>query len=172
MKTLTFFLITICSTFAMQAQNIRNDKLYRIQNANEDCAYVNSKGDTIVPFGKYLLCQDSIIKEIGFVYSNHGIFCINSQGIELFEVFNYDNGPDYPAQGLFRIIKDGKIGYANMHGKVVIEPKFKCAWPFEKGKAKVSYNCDINKKGEYNFWEGGDWFYIDRKGKKISKPIK
>jgi hypothetical protein len=166
MKRLIIFLLTIHLIIAIHAQNKKGEILYRIQNTNEDCAYVNSKGDTIVPFGKYLLCQDSIIKEIGFVYSNHGIFCINNKGIELFEMFNYDNGPDYPSQGLFRIIKNGKIGYANMHGQVVIEPQFKCAWPFEKGKAKVSYDCNFRKDGEYTFWEGGEWFYIDRKGKK------
>ena len=31
----------------------------------------------------------------------------------LYEIFPYDNGPDYPSEGLFRIVQNGKIGYAH-----------------------------------------------------------
>jgi hypothetical protein len=158
-------LVIIVSLFLV-VQITAQQKLYRIQNADEEYGYINSKGDTIVPIGKYLLCQDSVIKTIGFVYGNKGIFCINTQGKELFEVFNYDNGPDIPSNGLFRIIKDGKIGYANLKGQIVIAPQYKCAWPFEKGKAQVSNNCKIVQDGEIKLWKEGDWFYIDKKGKK------
>jgi hypothetical protein len=166
-KCILLIVLTLSLISNLNSQSIKSNFLYRIQNADERCGYVNKKGDTVVQMGKYLLCQDSVIKEIGFVYSNQGIYCINNKGIELFEVFNYDNGPDYPSEGLFRIIKDGKIGYANNHGKIVIEPKYKCAWPFEKGLAKVSYNCNIVKNEEHNLWKGGEWFSIDKKGKVV-----
>jgi hypothetical protein len=162
-KIITFVIISLFFVTQIAAQQ----KLYRVQNADEECGYINSKGDTIVPIGKYLLCQDSIIKTIGFVYGNKGIFCINTQGKELFEVFNYDNGPDIASNGLFRIVKDGKIGYANTKGQIVIQPQFRCAWPFEKGKAQVSYNCNIVQEGEIKLWKEGDWFYIDKTGKRI-----
>ncbi len=143
--------------------------LVLVEDGNNNFGYMNSKGDTIIPVGKYSFCLSDTIKEIGFVLSKeNGFICIDKKDHFLFQVFNYDNGPDYPSEGLFRIVENGKIGYANLHGKVVIEPQYKCAWPFENGKAKVSYNCNITKKGEYNFWEDGDWFYIYRKGKKES----
>jgi len=164
MKHTIIILLFIGFTFCLNAQKKNPNYLYRIQNVDEECGYINGKGDTIVPIGKYLLCQDSVIKKIGFVYGNKGIFCIDAKGTELFEVFNYDNGPDYPSQGLFRIVKDGKIGYANMKGMVVIAPQYKCAWPFEKGKAKVSYNCKFRKEGEITMWEDGEWLFIDKKG--------
>ena len=70
--------------------------------------YLNERGDTIVPYGKYRYCQTDTIKKIGFVYENKPkdarIICINDAGKELFYVFKYDNGPDYIQEGLFRIM--------------------------------------------------------------------
>ena len=66
--------------------------------------YLNERGDTIVPYGKYRYCQTDTIKKIGFAYENKPkdarIICINDAGKELFYVFKYDNGPDYIQEGL------------------------------------------------------------------------
>ena len=63
------------------------------------------------------------------------------------KVFRFDNGPDYTSDGLFRILVENKIGYADSAtGKIVINPQFECAWPFEHGVAKVSVDC------ECKFW--------------------
>lgn len=72
--------------------------------------YLNERGDTIVPYGKYRYCQTDTIKKIGFAYENKPkdarIICINDAGKELFYVFKYDNGPDYIQEGLFRIMNE------------------------------------------------------------------
>ena len=91
--------------------------------------YLNERGDTIVPYGKYRYCQTDTIKKIGFVYENKPkdarIICINDAGKELFYVFKYDNGPDYIQEGLFRIMnEDGLVGFADSLGNVIIEPQF------------------------------------------------
>ena len=84
----------------------------------------------------------------------------------LYDVFIYDNGPDYPAEGLIRVVKNDKIGYADAKTyAVVIEPQFDCAYPFENGKAKVSNQCKTVKDGEHNMWESEAWQYVDREGK-------
>lgn len=83
-----------------------------------------------------------------------------------YEVFIYDNGPDYAADGLIRVVKNGKIGYADAKTyEIVIEPQFDCAYPFENGKAKVSNQCKTVKDGEYSVWESDAWKYIDKQGK-------
>lgn len=90
---------------------------------------------------------------------------MNAQETALYEVFLYDNGPDYEAEGLIRVVKNGKIGYAD--GKtfaIVIEPQFDCAYPFENGKAKVSKQCKTVKDGEYSVWESDAWQYVDKTG--------
>lgn len=91
---------------------------------------------------------------------------MDSQKKVVYEVFIYDNGPDYEAEGLIRVVKNGKIGYADAKTyAIVIEPQFDCAYPFENGKAKVSKQCKTVKDGEHSVWESDAWQYVDKEGK-------
>jgi hypothetical protein len=84
----------------------------------------------------------------------------------LYEVFSYDNGPDYASEGLIRIVKNGKIGYADATNYVlIISPQFDCAFPFDNGKAKVSNKCQSIKEGEHSVWTSDAWQFVDKKGK-------
>ena len=140
--------------------------------------YLNERGDTIVPYGKYRYCQTDTIKKLGFVYEHKPkdarIICINNAGKELFYVFKYDNGPDYIQEGLFRIMnEDGLVGFADSLGNVVIKPQFKFAYPFEHGKAKVTFSGENkvipDSKGEKHYRNNSDWYYINKNGKIINK---
>lgn len=52
--------------------------------------------------------------------------------------------------GLFRIVgKNGKIGFADTCGVIVIPPVFSYATPFHNGEAKVSFGGKNEKQGEY-----------------------
>ena len=86
---------------------------------------------------------------------------------ELFEVVSLNNTPDLPSEGLFRIKRKGKVGFANDEGVIVINPKFKYAEPFKDGKAKVCNNCSIKNNGEYNGLKMQNAFYINKKGDRI-----
>jgi hypothetical protein len=134
-------------------------------------AYLNLAGDTIIPFGKYAHCFSDTIKDFGVVVqqSTGKMMGINQNGVELFEVFKYDNGPDMIEDGLFRMIKNGKIGYADAKGNVIIEPSFDCAYPFENGYARVSQSCDKIKDGEHTTWISDDWYHISKDGKRVDK---
>ena len=91
---------------------------------------------------------------------------MNSKKMALYAVFVYDNGPDYAADGLIRVVKNSKIGYADAKTyEIVIEPQFDCAYPFENGKAKVSTKCQTVKEGEYSVWKSDTWQYVDKNGK-------
>jgi hypothetical protein len=90
---------------------------------------------------------------------------MDSKKTVLYDVFIYDNGPDQPAEGLFRVVEDGRIGYADAGSfAIVIDPQFECAYPFENGKAKVSFKCKTVKDGEHSVWESETWQYVDRQG--------
>ncbi|MBL7817032.1 MAG: WG repeat-containing protein [Saprospiraceae bacterium] len=104
--------------------------------------------------------------KLSMVQTKNGKWVIqNSQKKTLYDVFIYDNGPDYAAEGLIRVVKNGKIGYANAKTyALVIAPQFDCAFPFEKGKAKVSKNCKTIKDGEHSTWTSEAWQYVDKKG--------
>jgi endonuclease YncB( thermonuclease family) len=94
-----------------------------------------------------------------------------------------------PSNSLIIVWKNHRAGYMSKNGKLVIEPKFKEAWPFSEGLARVDEDGRyskirwgyINKKGEYvipprfddafSFSEGtaavnvdGKWGYINKKG--------
>lgn len=91
---------------------------------------------------------------------------INRKKQTLYEVFPYDNGPDNPSEGLIRVVKNGKIGYADAKTyAIVIAPQFDCAYPFENGKAKVSNECQTVKEGEHSIWKSDVWKYVDKQGK-------
>ena len=135
--------------------------------------YLNEQGDTIIPYGKYMFCQADTIRNIGFAYENKQdarIVCIDNQGKELFYAFQYDNGPDYIREGLFRIMDEGgQIGFADSLGNVVIKPLFKFAFPFEDGKAKVTLTGEQKAMPdrEHREWVSDKWQYINKKGEVI-----
>ena len=139
--------------------------------------FLNERGDTIVPYGKYKFCQINRVKNLVFAYENKQdarIVCLDSQGKELYYVFQYDNGPDKIREGLFRIMdKNGLIGFADSLGNVVLKPQFKFAFPFENGKAKVTFSgkskFSPDSKDEKHYWDSPDWYYIDTNGKILNK---
>src|ERR1041384_2177978 len=59
-------------------------------------------------------------------------------------------------QNLYPVEKDGKWGYIDATGKLVIQPQYDCTFPFSEGLAAV---CVGNKIG-----------YIDTAGKLIIQP--
>ena len=137
------------------------------------CGYINPAGDTIVAVGKYMLCLTDTIRTFGIVAPNTSEFSvyhgIDQEGRVLYEIPSYDNGPDWIAEGRFRIIRNGKIGYADEKGYIKIEPQFECANPFEGGRAKVTLECDLVPDGEYTRMESKEWFYIDHAGKRVEE---
>lgn len=89
-----------------------------------------------------------------------------------YAVYQFDNGDDYPQDGMYRIVDaNGKIGYANEEGQVLIKPQFACAFPFDEGKAQVAYTGKClevpGSGGEYHYWESDAWFYIDKQGNRL-----
>ncbi len=150
-----------------------NDYLVSFNDTIQDeWGYKNQNGDIVIPSGKYLRCFTDTFKTYAIVVKpNSGFIAIDRQENVLYEVFPFDNGPDYPSDGLFRIIEDHKIGFADSYtGKVVIKPKFDCAWPFKNGIAQVSTDCKTQSEGEHSIWVSTHWFYIDKTGKKVEKP--
>jgi len=58
--------------------------------------------------------------------------------------------------GLFPIILNGKWGYIDTTGKIVINPQFDEAWWFSEGLARIKI--------------GDRWGYIDKTGKYVWEP--
>ncbi|MBL7793317.1 MAG: WG repeat-containing protein [Saprospiraceae bacterium] len=144
--------------------------LLKTEDGEGRCGYVDAAGKPVVPVGKYQFCFTDTLRHFAAVIKPEGgCVAIDKTGKELFEIYWYDNGPDYFSDGLFRIKKDGKIGYADEQGKIVIAPQFACAEPFENGRARVALNCTLVPDGEMSVMESSEWFYIDKSGKKINE---
>lgn len=159
---LSFFLYLIIG-----CTSTSNDKLV-LAEKNGLFGYVSLlKRDTVIPC-IYPNSYTDTIENIGFVGEENGeILCINNKGKKLFNVFPFDNGPDYPHEGLFRIVDDyGLIGFADTLGRVVIPPKYKFAFPFKEQKAKVTDEGYNVSEGEHSMWKSSSWFYIENPLKK------
>jgi hypothetical protein len=125
-------------------------------------AYFDEKGNKVL--GDYYAAYTDTITDYGIVADLSSVL-IDKSGKHIYDIFTIDNGPDYTSEGIYRIVKNGKIGYIDsISCKVLIEPKFDCAYPFKDGKAKVSVNCRKVYEGEHYTWESNGWYFIDKKG--------
>jgi hypothetical protein len=88
----------------------------------------------------------------------------NKKGRFLFAPFAFDNGADGFSEGLTRFVKNGKIGFANRHGDIVIDAKYDYADMFNYGIAAFCNGCHWESKDERSFIRGGTWGYINYKG--------
>lgn len=130
--------------------------------------FVNRKGQTVLPVAGYEATFTDTLKTFAIVIdSTSRMVGIDRGGRLLFEVYRFDNGPDYVEEGLFRVVRSGKIGFANTYGEIVIPCQFECAYPFEGGRAKVAKSCTAVQEGEHSRWESDSWYYIDRSGKRV-----
>jgi hypothetical protein len=131
-------------------------------------SYQTKDGKIMIPADTYAQCLTDTFHTMAIVMTknDHKWAVIDRSQKVQYEIFLYDNGPDYPSDGLFRIIQNGKIGYADESDyNIVIEPQFDCAFPFENGKAKVSKNCKTIADGDHQTWQSDDWKFVDKKGK-------
>jgi len=144
------------------------DYLLLAEDSTGVSGYRNPNGDLVIPFGKYAMCLTDTFRTHAVVLNGNDFVVIDRQETVLYQVFKYDNGPDFSVDGLFRIMQNGKIGYADATTyAVVIQPQFDCAFPFENGVARVSNNCKTEKQGEYSIWTSDDWKAIDKQGNPI-----
>lgn len=139
-------------------------------SATDTYGYRNEAGKIVIPMGKYSVCYTDTFRNYAIVLmSGKGFVGIDRQDRVLYSVFIFDNGPDEPSNGLFRIRATGKIGYANSAtGEIVIRPQYACAWPFENGIAKVALECQTRSDGEYHYWISDHWFYINKYGVRVN----
>jgi hypothetical protein len=68
-----------------------------------------------------------------------------------------DNWADSFHDGLVRVVRNKKYGFANRKGQIVISTNYDGALNFEKGKAKVCSRCEskcVDHDCEYHVFAG------------------
>ncbi|GAB0156538.1 hypothetical protein CHRYSEOSP005_18030 [Chryseobacterium sp. Alg-005] len=133
---------------------------FRVYSALEDGDLV--KGNTIF-FDGWKKEEGDKKNMWGYVYDRKGNF--------LYRPYFYDNGADFFEEGVQRFVKNGKVGFADRNGKVVIEPKHDFVSPFNYGYAAFCDGCDWEKtEDEHKAMVGGTWGVMNFKGE-IVRPI-
>lgn len=84
-------------------------------------------------------------------------------------VIHYDNGPDWFVEGLVRSRQQGKIGYWDDNFRNRIAPQYDYASQFKDGRALVCKGCKAQRNGDRVELVGGEWFYIDKHGNRVSE---
>lgn len=78
---------------------------------------------------------------------------------------------DTGKEGLLRVKKDGKFGFADEKtGQLRIHPRYFAATNFENGRAKVAHSGVVKSLSDTDFipiYLSDQWFYIDRDGNKL-----
>ena len=85
-----------------------------------------------------------------------------------------DNWADSFHDGLVRVVRNEKYGFANRKGQVVISAKYDAAMNFENGKATVCNRCEskcADHDCEHHVFAGGEWFQINTQGMVVA-PIR
>src|SRR5690606_1106112 len=105
--------------------------------------YINQYGDTIIPLDKYARCFTDTVRNYAIVFDKkQGLIGIDFNENKLFNaVWNGEGSEVKESDGMILIVENGKYGFANNKGQIIIKPKYKCAESFENGKAKVSNDC-------------------------------
>jgi hypothetical protein len=168
-ETLSIWMIFVLAN-SVFGQN-KSGALHLLRDsATDQFAYLNSAGDTVIPLGKYSFCFTEIFDKYAIVSApGKGFIGIDRKENIIFKVYVFDNGPDYPEDGLFRITDNGKIGYADTLGNIIVKPRYDCAYPFENGVAEVGYGCQSKSDGEHRWWVGRKRLKIDKGGNVIKK---
>ncbi|WP_051568573.1 WG repeat-containing protein [Crocinitomix catalasitica] len=136
------------------------------------CGFVNSFGDTVINFGKYEVFDTVNFQSYAIVKGENGIHGINRNGQIMFDAYLYgDFQLDEFSDGLLRVERNGKIGFINKKGEIVIQCQFECAENFENGQAKVALECNYNSTIMNQVeMKSNNWYFINKKGNKIKTP--
>lgn len=128
-----------------------------------------------------LSVKQEVLKQLQF--DSHGLAAVRSAAkgwmyvsrtgkVVISGVPTMDNWADTFHDGLVRVVRNGKYGFSNRKGQLVISPVYDGAVNFESRKAKVCNGCTskcVELECEYHVFSGGEWFEIDTSGTVVSR---
>lgn len=132
----------------------------------EHWGYKDAAGVVVIP-PKFILAREFSAEGLAAVANEDEWLLIDRRGRVLVRPFVTDNGPDPFREGRARFVSDGKFGFFDAFGRVVIPPRFDFAKPFANGLAAVCRGCKLMRKGEHTTVSGGTWGHIDTAGNRV-----
>lgn len=129
--------------------------------------YRTEEGEVVIPprfvhadlFGDDGLA--SVLRESGWTW-------IDESGNPLVETaLTFDIGPDPFVEGLARFSEEGRVGFFDKKGRVVIPARYDFAYEMSDGLAVFCQGCTREYHGEHYRMVGGQWGMIDREGRDV-----
>jgi len=179
-KAFTLLLVNLCFAISF-SQNCNKEKfsLYKLQNKEQVRYYfVNHEFGLIRELNKekYITSLTTHINSYFAIFSlnkSQGWYAVDFNENILFEVFNYvrnEPTPDFLTENRIRIINDdGKIGFANKCGKIIIKPKFDWVTHFYSGKAIFGDDCSLKEQNGFFSFDCKKYGVINANGEIIEK---
>lgn len=133
-------------------------------SARGDCGELSEGGIALAPEHLAALWFDD--DGLGAVYAAQRVFLVAPSGRSV-ETLVYDNGPDFPSEGLVRAVSGGKVGFVDSSLEFRIPARWDFAFPFSGGYAVVCNGCVSIPVDEHRAMEGGRWGVIDRTGRVV-----
>jgi len=105
-----------------------------------------------------------------FTIESFGRVYLNRAGrVVIRDVASMDNAPDEFHHGLVRIERDGKWGYADPLGRIIVPLEYSCALNYKDQYQDIGpllcVGCRMEQQGEYRPCLGGKWYLTDAHGK-------
>jgi len=133
--------------------------------------YKTIRGAVAIP-ARYYVAGEFSRHGLAAVVDASGWQYVDTQGRCVIRPFVFDNGPDPFSEGLARFREDGKFGFFDETGRVVIPARFDFVKPFSGGSAEYCEGCTEQYEGEHMIHSGGTWGRIDRKGRVVKSGSK
>ncbi|NIF04658.1 WG repeat-containing protein [Chryseobacterium sp. Tr-659] len=131
------------------------------------------KNGEIIEDGSHTIFFDGSLADRDKIEKNSWGVVFDRKGNLLYQPYSYDNGADYFSEGVRRLVKNGKVGFADRNGKVVIEAKHDFVSPFNYGYAEFCDGCDWEKTNEeHRSIVGGQWGIMNVKGQTVQPVAK
>jgi len=105
---------------------------------------------------------------VGKIIPNGGWSYFNRRGLVVVQnVANFDNGPSPFHHGLVRVSRNGKWGLADAGGQFIVLLTYDGILEYDNSHKGwlVCTGCRSASDGEHGWFEGGDWYWLDRHGK-------
>lgn len=161
--------ILLCFLAVAVRDGLTQERLIPFER-NEMWGYKTSSGEVMIE-PQFEIAEDFTAEGIAAIADAKGWAYIDRQGNILVRPVNYDNGPDPFEEGLARCVADdGKTGFFNKKGKVVIQAQFGWASHFHDALAAICIGCKEERIGDARIVLGGKWGYINHKGEIVIKP--
>lgn len=131
--------------------------------------------------GSALFVKTSLLKDLAFsgglapLWSKSaGWMYVDKRGKVVIEgVAAEDNGPAPFHDGLVRVERGGKCGFADQRGKTRVPLVYDGCMNFDKAKARVCVKCRLecaDKSCEHRALQGGDWRCVSLWGGRVACP--